>query len=202
MGRAPLGQEAGYGRGLHAAHGFKLAGLLAIKQSAFFAEHGECRHALAEGDAVPFGDVQVLIHVADVDVDQHKIGIENGQILRVVEVDIQHLTVSTPVASEIEQNPLVGLGRGPERGGDVGLGLRGIGIDFAAGGVSRAGHKRQSGGEGEELDHFHEIRILQMQSVFFSLPQGGRKIPLFHLPVRAPRHVLLKSNERSAEWYS
>jgi hypothetical protein len=49
--------------------------------------------------------------VADVDVDEDEVGVENGQVLRVVEVDVEHLAVAAPVAAEVEQDALVGLPR-------------------------------------------------------------------------------------------
>jgi hypothetical protein len=63
-----------------------------------------------------------------------------------VEVKVQHLAVAAPVAAEIEQNAAVRGGRSLERGGQVGSGLPGIGIDQVIGGVGRVGGKGQERG--------------------------------------------------------
>ena len=71
--------------------------------------------------------------MADVDVDEHKVGFENGQVRGVVEVNVEHLAIAAPVAAEVEQDALVGDRGGFEGGSKVGFGLRRVGIDFAAG---------------------------------------------------------------------
>jgi hypothetical protein len=85
-------------------------------------------------------------------VHQHEIRVENRLVTGVVEVEVEDLAVAAPVAAEIEQNAAVRGGRGLERGGQVGSGLPGIGIDRAIGGVCRAGGKGQERGEDNELD--------------------------------------------------
>jgi hypothetical protein len=79
-------------------------------------------------------------------VHQHEIRVENRLVTGVVEVEVEDLAVAAPVAAEIEQNAAVRGGRGLERGGQVGSGLPGIGIDQAIGGVGRAGGKGQERG--------------------------------------------------------
>ena len=89
--------------------------------------------------------------MADVDVDQDEVGLEDGQVRGVVEVDVEHLAVAAPVAAKVEQDALVGGGGGLEGGGEVGLGLRRVGIDFAAGGAGGAGGQGQDRSKGEDV---------------------------------------------------
>ena len=87
----------------------------------------------------------------DVDVHQDEVAFEQGQVAGVVEVDVEHLAVAAPVAAKVEQDALVGLRGGVEGGGQVGLGLRWIGIDVAARGCARTAPKAREG-ECDELE--------------------------------------------------
>ena len=133
---------------MHAAHGFKLAALLAVEQLAFLAKDGQGGNAFVQRASGTRGDVEIGVHVADVHVDQDEVGFKNGQVAGVMEVDVEHLAVAAPVAAEVEQNALVGCGGGFQGGGDIGFGLRRVGIDVAAGGVGRCRRQRPAGQQG------------------------------------------------------
>ena len=62
----------------------------------------------AEWNAIVLGDIDVFIHVPDVDVHENEVRLEDRAILRVVEVDVEHLAVAAPVSAEIEDYALVG----------------------------------------------------------------------------------------------
>ena len=99
----------------------------------------------------------------DVDVDEDEVGFQDGPIRGVVKVKVQHLAIAAPVAAKVEQDALVGLPCGLEGSGDIGLGLRRIGIGVAAvrgGGRSFAGCQAQQSGQGEELGDFHGVGSL------------------------------------------
>jgi hypothetical protein len=96
------------------------------------AEDGQRRDAFVERDVVLAGDVEIGIHMADVYVDQYEVGLEDGQVLGIVEVDVKHLAIAAPVAAKVEQDALVALRGSSEGCGHVGFGLRGIGIDRPA----------------------------------------------------------------------
>ncbi len=136
---------------MHAAHGFKLSALLAVEQLAFLTEDGEGGNAFVQRDLVAGGEVEIRVHVPDVHVDEDEVGFKNGPVAGVVEVEVQHLAVAAPVAAKVEQDALVGRGCGLEGGGNVGFGLRRIGIDIAAGGAGRAGGKQPVRGKGREV---------------------------------------------------
>ncbi len=170
---------------MHAAHGLKLSALLAVEQLAFLAEYGQCGNAFVQRNLVAGSEVEIRIHVPDVHVDQDEVGFENGPVAGVMEVDVQHLAVAAPVAAKVEQDALVGSRGGLESGGDIGFGLLRIGIDFAAGGVGRAGGKNQSEEKGEKFDGLQRGNPPHLLSVCHNSPGGSIFIPQFRR-----RHVL------------
>src|SRR5208283_817010 len=113
------------------AHVLELSTLLAVKQSALLAQDGQGGNAFVQRDLVLGGDVQIRVHVADVDVDEDKVGFEDGPVFGVVEVKIEHPAVAAPVAAEIEQDALVRSRGGSKGGSQIGFGLGRIGIDVA-----------------------------------------------------------------------
>jgi len=58
--------------GGHGAGGFEFATLLAEEESAVGIEDGDGGDATVKRDAVLFGDVEIFVHLADVDVDDEE----------------------------------------------------------------------------------------------------------------------------------
>src|ERR1700722_13107587 len=83
-GRLPLHKKTGDGRGLHAAHAFELTAALAIEKLSLIAEHSQRRHAAVERDLVVLGDVEIFIHMTDIDVNEHIVRLKKRKVLRVV----------------------------------------------------------------------------------------------------------------------
>ena len=116
------------------AHGFKFAGALAIEKLAVLVEDGEGGNAFGQRDLVALSDVLVPVYSseADVDVDNDIVGFEQGLVGRVVEVNVQDLTITAPVAAKVEDDVLVSDGCGFESSGKIGLGLLGGGVDIGS----------------------------------------------------------------------
>ena len=70
-------------------------------------DDGEGGNAFGDGDVVLFGDIDVFIHLADVDVNQNKVFVEEFSVGTLMVVDVENLTITAPVATEVEQNSLV-----------------------------------------------------------------------------------------------
>src|ERR1700694_837005 len=66
-GELPADEKVGHCGGLHAAHGLEFAGPLTVKELAALAEDGEGRNPLAQRNPVALGDVEILVHVPDID---------------------------------------------------------------------------------------------------------------------------------------
>src|SRR5580700_5279213 len=118
-GTLPVEQKFGDGGGLHAAHGFEFAGLLAVEKFAALAEDRECRNPSAQRNPVALRDVQILVHASDVDVNQDEIRVEDGSIDRIVKVAVEHVAIRTPIAAEVQDNSLVRGGRRGEGGAQI-----------------------------------------------------------------------------------
>src|SRR5580700_11718075 len=149
------------------AHVFKLTALLAEEQLAVIAEDGDGGHATLERNLVLFSDVLICVEVADVHVDHDEVGVDKRLVLFVVHVDIENAAVATPVAAKIEQHaPMSGRGI-LEGGGDVGAGLRGVGIDIGTGGAGQASGEDYEGGQREQLEAFQaqglHLQVLHLQ---------------------------------------
>lgn len=109
--------------GGHGTGGFEFATLLAEEEFAVGIEDGDGRDAAIEGDIVFFGDVEIFVHLADVDVDDEEGFVESGSDLGAVEGFVENVTVKAPVAAEDEEDALVGGGGGVEGVGDFGVGI-------------------------------------------------------------------------------
>jgi hypothetical protein len=84
-------------------------------------------------------------------VHHDEIGVQDGFIGRVVEVNIQNLTVTAPVAAKVEDDALVLRSRSFESSRQIETGLFGSRVDFAglrAGGCNgRSDDKTESGSQ-------------------------------------------------------
>ena len=72
----PLIQEVGDGVRIHVAHVSKLRGLLRVDYLSVGVNNGESRNSLFERDVVFFGYVEVFVIVADVDMDEQIVLVE------------------------------------------------------------------------------------------------------------------------------
>ena len=95
--------------------------------------HGEGGNAFGDGDVVLLRDVDVLVHVTDVDVDDDEVFGEDLGVGTLVIVDVEDLAVTTPVAAEVEEDALVLAAGADEGGGDVGVGVGGLGVEVLVG---------------------------------------------------------------------
>lgn len=85
----------------------KLLLVLGVQQVAVGVQNGKCGHTFANRDVVFGRDVHVMVHVADVHMDHNIILREKLGIRSLMVVEIEHLTVATPVPTEVEQDALV-----------------------------------------------------------------------------------------------
>jgi len=108
---------------LHVTHISKLSGLLSVEDLAVGIEDSQRRNTLFEGNSVSFGDVDVLVEVAYVDVDEHEVLLEEVDVGLLMEVDVEDLAVAAPVAAEVEDDALVFEVSLLKGSGDVGFGV-------------------------------------------------------------------------------
>ena len=127
-------------------HGFEFAALLAVEQLALITDDGERGNAFAQRNPEALSDINVFVHVANVDVDEHEVRIEDWAILGVVEVDVEDMAVPAPVPAKVDEDALV-RGRGCLQGcGEIGLCLGRIRIDVAGGAQAGARGKQEREG--------------------------------------------------------
>ena len=112
---------------------FELFFALGVEEIAVGVEDGESGNALGDGDVVLLRDVDVLVHVADVDVDEDEVFGEDLGVGALVVVDVEELAVAAPVAAEVEEDALVFAAGLREGGGDVGVGVGGLGVEIFVG---------------------------------------------------------------------
>jgi hypothetical protein len=68
--------------------------------------------------------------VADVDVDEEEVLVEDLEVGTLVQVDFEDLAVAAPVAAEGEDDALVLVAGLPEGGDDIGLGVGFGGVEM------------------------------------------------------------------------
>src|SRR5258708_18913387 len=91
----------------HPPRGFKLALAAAVQQLSIAAQDGDGRHALFQRDLVLLRQIEILVHLADIDVHQHKTFAHNLSGSAIVQRAVEHVTVVTPVRAEHEQHALM-----------------------------------------------------------------------------------------------
>ena len=136
-------------------HSFEFPGLLTVEQLSLFIQNGEGRDAFVERNIVALGDVDVFVQVPDIDVNEHEVGLKNGQVRGIVEVNIEYLAIPAPVAAEVNQEALVRRGGGFQSGGKIGFRLRRGRINLTAGRTGGSGSKGKDNRENEEVEIFH-----------------------------------------------
>jgi len=116
--------------GRHGPGSFEFATLLAEDESAVGIEDGDGGDAAVERDAIIFGDVEIFVHLADVDVDDEEGFVEGGSNFGAVEGFVEDVAIETPVAAEDDEDTFVGRGGGVKGFGDFGAGVDGGIVDF------------------------------------------------------------------------
>jgi hypothetical protein len=122
----PPVEEVGDGGGVHVAYVSELGGLLRVEELAVGVEDSQGGNSLLQGDVVFFWYVEVFVEAADVDVDQEEVLVEEFEVWALMEVDVENLAVTAPVAAEVEDDSLVLEAGLFESRGDFGFGI-GIG---------------------------------------------------------------------------
>ena len=137
----PLVEELGDRGGLHVSH---VGELVALREDDFavVVEDGESRDAV-EVYAAAFGDVEVGVDAADVDVDLDEVFGEEIGVGLLVEVDVENLTVAAPVAAEIYKDTLVSASGFGDAGFEVFVGVGDGGIEIF---LDRRGHGHGNAG--------------------------------------------------------
>jgi hypothetical protein len=130
LSRLPTVQEAGNCR--HAGV-FELLLPLGVEEPTMGIEDGECGNAFGDWDSVLSGDVYVLIHVADVDVDENEVFFENLCVGALMVVDIEYLAVAAPVTAEVQEDALVLAGGAGNGDGDVSRWIGVFGVEMGVG---------------------------------------------------------------------
>ena len=125
--RLPAIEEGGDGFGACVLELFFAFG---VEKIAVRVDDGERWNAFGDGDVVLLRDVDVLVHVADVDVDEDEVFGEELGVGALVIVDVEELAVAAPVAAEVEEDALVFGAGADEGGGDVGGGVGGLGVEI------------------------------------------------------------------------
>jgi len=126
----PLVKEGEDVFGGHGASGFEFTAPLAEEELAAGIEDGDGGDTAVERDFVFFGDVEILVHLSDVDMDDEERFVEGGSDFRAVEGFIENMAIETPVAAKDDENTLVGSGGGFDSFRDflVGIDVGGIEI--------------------------------------------------------------------------
>lgn len=120
-------------------HILELAVFLAIDQLASIAQDGQRGKAFIERNLVLIGEVLVSVRAiaglpgVNVDPDMNEVGINNGLVLRILEVAVNGSAIAAPIRAKVEQDSFVTLRGGFQRGGQVGSGLRGSGVECSDG---------------------------------------------------------------------
>jgi hypothetical protein len=123
----------------HGAGGFEFTVFLREQELAIGIEDRDGGDAAIERDVVFFGNVEIAIHFADVDVDDKERFGERGSDFGRLEGFIENMAIETPVASEDDEHAFVGSGGGAKGVGDFLCGIGGGGVDiFAFDGLAKS----------------------------------------------------------------
>src|SRR5215472_8021965 len=118
-GGFPLIEEGQNVLGGHGAGGRELVLLLTVEESAVGVENSDGRDAVFDGDLVFLGEVQILIHAADINVRDKERFVERRGDLGTMEGGVENVAVEAPLAAKDEQNAFVRRGGLAENGSDL-----------------------------------------------------------------------------------
>ena len=106
----------------------KLLVSFGVKQLAMLVENCECRNTFGNGNVIFACDVDVLVHVADVDVDEDEMFGKELGVGAMVVINVEHLAVAAPVAAKVEQYAFVLAACLGDGDGDIGRGVGTLGV--------------------------------------------------------------------------
>jgi hypothetical protein len=129
-GGLPLVQEGEDVFGGHGTSGFEFAAFLAKEELAVGLEDGDGGDAALERNVVFLGDVEIFVHLADVDVDYEEGLVEGGSDFRGVKRFVEDVTIKAPVATEDDQDAFVRSRRGAKGFGDFLIGVDALWINL------------------------------------------------------------------------
>ena len=135
---------------LHPAHRFELALLLAVKELAVAVQDRQSRHTSRQRNAVARGDVDIGIHMPDVDVNQDVVGFEQNAVRCVMKEIIEHMAVGAPISTEIKNDAFMRDRRGFQRNLDLRRRLRRIGINVGQSRARRVSRENENADESRE----------------------------------------------------
>lgn len=165
-GGAPFVEEVEDIFGGHGTRGLEFATLLAEEELAIGIKDGERRNSTVERDVVFLGDIEISVHLADVDMHDEEGFIEGRSDLRAVECFVENMAIEAPVATKDDKNALVGSGCGVECFGNFLVGVDAFRIDlFVFEGLAETG--------GGSVTHDAETPLLALAEPVLG---GGHKL--------------------------
>jgi hypothetical protein len=108
VGGLPFVEEGQDIFGSHGTGSFELTAFLAEEEFAIGIKNSDGGDAAIERNIVFFGDVEILIHLADVDVGDDKGSVERGGNFGRVKGFVEDMAIKAPVAAEDQEDPFVG----------------------------------------------------------------------------------------------
>jgi len=149
------GEDIGGGQG---AGGLKFTVFLAEEKFASGIEHGDGGNTAIERHIVLLGEIEILVAMADVHVDDHKIFCEGGGDFGTVKGVVEGVAVEAPIGTKDDKNTFVQGRGGMERFVDFLFGVSGGGIEiFLLGSLTQSrGAKGWGEGQGEWMQENQE----------------------------------------------
>ena len=92
--------------------------LLAVEEFAVGIEDSDGRDAILNRNLVFFGDVEIFVHLTDVDVGDEEGFAESGSDFGTVEGFVEDVAIEAPVAAENEENAFMSGGGGAKNVSD------------------------------------------------------------------------------------
>lgn len=117
----PLVEEIEDIFGSHGTGGFEFAALLAEEELAVGVEHGDGGDPAFDRNIVFLGHVEILVHVADINVDDDEGLVQGRTDFGAMESLIQNVAIEAPVATEDDEKALVPRRSGTQSLGDFGV---------------------------------------------------------------------------------
>lgn len=153
----PLVEESEDVFGGQGAGGLEFAAFLAEEELAIGIEDGDSGDAAIERDIVFFGDIEIFVHLSDVDIHDEEGLVEGGSNFGALEGFVEDVAIEAPVAAKDHEDAFVGSGGGAQGSRDFGAG---IGI----GGKEILIHKRLTeAGGGGTLGNAEKPQIILME---------------------------------------